>query len=112
MEILKASLGDWTLIKLLIETLRKWKPTLGRLVSTTDGQYAATQQNSVNVEEKMLSNIEEEETNFGMIAVDEVERNEVSGVESDSDEDSDSTKSVIGSNQSLLRPPSCNSQKR
>jgi hypothetical protein len=65
-------------------------------------------------DDKMLSNIEEEEErreedpNFGMVAVDEMSVNENTEEANamESDEDSDSTKSVIGSNQSLLRPPS------
>ncbi|KAI1721351.1 KAP family p-loop domain-containing protein [Ditylenchus destructor] len=115
---LQASLGDWTLLKLLIETLRKWKPSIhgrpSRAVSTAESQAGmpaiSTQASEDRVASKNLLSIKEEDSNgFGTVAVDEVPV--ASDAEESSDEDSDSTKSIVGSNQSLLRRPSRHSVK-
>ncbi|KAI1729222.1 KAP family P-loop domain containing protein [Ditylenchus destructor] len=115
---LQASLGDWTLLKLLIETLRKWKPSIhgrpSRAVSTAESQAGmpviSTQASEDRTASKNLLSIKEEDSNgFGTVAVDEVPV--ASNAEESSDEDSDSTKSIVGSNQSLLRRPSRHSIK-
>lgn len=103
---------------MLVETLRKWKP-----ISNTPVYFKGFEnKNDLKLEEtqkplassKNLISIQEEatedaipEADFGLIAVDEMPPTSSAENQSDEEdnEDSDSTKSVLGSNQSLLLRP-------
>lgn len=101
----------------MIETLRKWKPISNnpayfKMLNHKNEENIKTEE-PLTISPKDLVSIQEEatqnstpEADFGLIAVDELSSiNENVKENKSEDEYSDSTKSVLGSNQSLLLRP-------
>lgn len=122
---LKISLGDWTLIRLLIESLRKWKPIIknssnnnfindeickmnmansqisidtinGAIGSESDENYQ--QNNNKNISQSLL-NIDEE---IVQSTTNQINLTDAGNQSSNKTNSSDSTKSVVGSRQNLV----------
>ncbi|KAE9549096.1 hypothetical protein FO519_007696 [Halicephalobus sp. NKZ332] len=120
---LNIPLGDWTLIKLLIETLRKWKPqqlpqrsnsirpsragsitrSMVPMINIDTSQTNVNQENRDNMK-KMNSIVEEDTADVSNLV--DLENSVAALAEiqdaTDGDKDTDSMKSIAGSRESLL----------